>query len=190
MESKQQLRAKLKQLAKEIPPNRFVVEDMQSVEALLHSPLYMGCTTLFAFSPLPSEVDITPILRDALQHKRLALPRCIQQPDGTDGLQFHLVQGGWEEGLEPSRLGIMEPTGGEIATIDEHSLILVPAMAYTPSGERLGRGKGFYDRYLQQFPSIATIGICRGYQMVQSIPTESWDRKVKQVLCAGLFYRT
>lgn len=185
MQTKQEFRSKLKQQAKEAAPSSYILEDRSSVEALLASPAYKKCTTLFGFAPLGSEVDITSVLEDALRHKRLALPRCI-----GENLEFVFVKEGWNSAVKPSALGVLEPPGGSVAIADSNTLILVPAMAYTPLGVRLGRGKGFYDRYLSQFPSTPTMGVCRADQLLDYLPAESWDMRVDQVLCCGRIYRT
>lgn len=66
--------------------------------------------------------------------------------------------------------------------------MLIPALAYDRTHHRLGRGKGYYDRYLAQHNSVMTTGVCRSYQLVESIPTQKWDRTVKEVVCAGVSY--
>lgn len=184
MQTKEEVRSSLRQQTKQALPSSFILEDKASVGLLLESQAYKQCSTLFAFSPLASEVDISLVLEDALKHKRLALPRCTGET-----LEFLFVEKGWDNSIRPSSLGVLEPSRGDAAIPDEHSLILVPAMAYTPRGVRLGRGKGYYDRYLSQFPTIPTMGICRSYQLLSSLPTESWDMGVKEVLCKGVIYR-
>ncbi len=184
MQTKKDIRLELKRQARLQSTFSYTHEDKTSVEALLASPSYKKCTTLFGFYPLGSEVDITSVLEDALRHKKLALPRCV-----GENLEFVFVTKGWDNEAEPSKLGVLEPTGGNRATPDDSSLILVPAMAYTPRGERLGRGKGYYDRYLSQFPAAQTMGVCRSYQLLSSLPTEKWDIRVKEVLCKGIIYR-
>ncbi|MDD4572662.1 MAG: 5-formyltetrahydrofolate cyclo-ligase [Sphaerochaeta sp.] len=185
MQTKEKIRLQLKQQAKQFSPTYFILEDRASVDALLECPSYRRCSTLFGFSPLASEVDITVVLEEAINHKKLALPRCI-----GDTLEFLFVEEGWDEHAEPSLLGVLEPPAGARAIPDSQTLILVPAMAYTPQGDRLGRGKGYYDRYLRQYPEASTIGICRSYQMQKKLPTESWDMRVREVLCNGFIYRT
>ncbi len=184
MQTKEELRYSLKRQAKQFPPSHFALEDAASVDALLKSDAYTQCATLFAFSPLPSEVEISPVLEDALRTKRLALPRC----EG-EHLEFYFVVEGWTNAVSASSLGVLEPLEGDVAVPDSQSLILVPAMAYTKTGSRLGRGKGYYDSYLSLYHSILTMGLCRSYQLVDHIPTESWDMGVSEVLCDGIIYR-
>ncbi len=183
MQAKEKVRSSLKQQAKQFVSASFTLEDKASVLALLESPAYTSCTTLFAFYPLQSEVDITVVLEDAIKAKSLALPRCI-----GDALEFVFVSEDWDMGMKESTLGVLEPLGSNVAIPDKHSLILVPALAYTALGLRLGRGKGYYDRYLSHYSTIPTIGICRSYQLLDSIPTEKWDMRVREVLCNGVFY--
>jgi 5-formyltetrahydrofolate cyclo-ligase len=90
MQTKEELRSSLKQQTKQFAPSSFILEDRASVDALLQSPAYTRCTTLFAFSPLRSEVDISLALEDALKHKKLALPRCA-----GDTFEFVFVIGNW-----------------------------------------------------------------------------------------------
>ena len=71
---------------------------------------------------------------------------------------------------------ISEPFTGEI------DLIIVPGMAFDNSGHRLGRGKGFYDRFLAQHPDVYTIGLCFDFQYFDKIPSESFDKKVDEVI--------
>lgn len=185
MQTKEKIRLQLKQQAKKFSPTYFILEDRASVDALLDCPSYRRCSLLFGFSPLASEVDISFVLEEAIKHKKLALPRCI-----GDTLEFQFVEKGWDEHVKPSSLGVLEPPAGARAIPDRQSLILVPAMAYTLQGDRLGRGKGYYDRYLREYPEARTMGICRSYQLQKKLPTESWDMRVREVLCNGVIYRT
>lgn len=184
MHSKTEARLDLKAQAKAFRSVDFSDEDASSIKALLASPLYMNASTVFAFIPLKSEVDITPLLDQASKTKTLALPRCNEDMY----LTFHLVTKNWREETKKNMFAIKEPLDGKLVTPDDTSLLLIPAMAYTASGERLGRGKGYYDRYLQAYKTGTTLGICRSYQLVETLPTETWDQKVEYVVCAGIFY--
>lgn len=182
MDAKQALRFNLRNQAKLSSATDYSHEDNLSCGAVLQSCEYANAVRLFAFVPLASEVNITSIIEHALAHKILALPLC--EEDGT--LTFHVV--GSLRSLIRGRHGMQEPVKGQAVVPDAQDLILVPALAYTPSGERLGRGKGYYDRFLASHPDVLSIGLCRSSQLLQSIPTEPWDYRVSKVLCAGVFY--
>ncbi len=122
------------------------------------------------------------VLKDALAHKVLALP--VSDREGS----LHFYQARSLELLHVGRYGISEPQATEELFPTKEDLLLVPAVAYTVQGQRLGRGKGYYDRYLAKHSSCPTLGICRSHQLVRSLPVEAHDKRVDAVLCAGVFY--
>jgi 5-formyltetrahydrofolate cyclo-ligase len=66
---------------------------------------------------------------------------------------------------------------------EEIDLILVPGLAFTRDGQRLGRGGGFYDRYLASLPPRAMkLGICFQCQMLESLPSEEHDQRVHAIV--------
>lgn len=111
---------------------------------------------LLAFHPMKSEVDITPIIDQA---KRNNIK--VVFPD-KDPYKFDDVI---------------------ISEIYEKAIMLVPGLAFTKQGFRLGRGMGFYDRTLSVLPScVKTIGICKKSQIVETMIVEEHDMKVSEVL--------
>ncbi len=81
--------------------------------------------------------------------------------------------------------GIEEPADGRKVSPDEIDAIIVPARAYTADGARLGRGRGYYDRYMsrQGFRAVK-IGVCFAEQIVGHIPAEPHDVAVDLVVSA------
>ena len=59
---------------------------------------------------------------------------------------------------------------------------MVPGVAFDPKGNRLGRGRGYYDRFLSQHPDVPTIGICFDFQLVEKVPTDPNDIQMDAVL--------
>ena len=84
--------------------------------------------------------------------------------------------------LQPGAYGIMEPVGErftDYATID---IAVVPGMAFDAQGHRLGRGKGYYDRFLAKVPDVYKIGLCFSWQMVDEVPSEANDIMMDEVV--------
>ena len=171
---------------------------------ILGSSRYTSCTTLLAYMPLADEVDVLPVISDALKKgKKVFLPRVF--PD-TSKMEFYR----YEEGTETAAgsFGIQEPEADEAKSFSrflermsineyspaahssnyvdipepsqsaEHILILVPGRAFTKSGSRIGRGKGFYDIYLAGLPQIFDIkksGVCFSEQLLPELPTTPDD---------------
>jgi 5-formyltetrahydrofolate cyclo-ligase len=112
----------------------------------------------------------------SLEHHLVSYPYC----DG-ETLSFRTVS--TLSDLCPGRYGIREPVGG--ASPEQLDLIVVPGLAFTADGNRLGRGAGFYDRFLSTIPGYAVkVGVCFAFQLVLEIPVECHDVKVDALVCA------
>ena len=81
--------------------------------------------------------------------------------------------------LQRGTYGLLEPFNNERLTPD---LVLVPGVAFDAKGGRLGRGKGFYDRWLQAHPTVVKVGVCFDFQIVPAIPMEAHDQTVDFVV--------
>lgn len=77
---------------------------------------------------------------------------------------------------------IPEPVGKLFTELDRIDMILVPGVAFTGSGERIGRGKGYYDKILKQTKAYK-LGICFDFQLLEELPMEEHDVKMDRVVC-------
>jgi len=80
-----------------------------------------------------------------------------------------------------NKYGIIEPVGDPWQDYDKIDLVLVPALAYDHNGHRLGRGKGYYDRFLKKLNAY-TIGIAFEEQILDYIPYDDNDVKIDEVI--------
>ena len=108
--------------------------------------------------------------------KRLVLPRV----EG-DAMRFCDCD---PAALRRGAFGIAEPEpGARTCPPGEIDLVVVPGVAFTAGGVRLGRGKGYYDRYLSQAEFRgATVGVCYAHQLVGELPSEPHDVAVDCVV--------
>ena len=91
--------------------------------------------------------------------------------------------------METREFGVLLPTPPADAPETKPHIVLVPGLAFTRTGDRLGRGKGFYDRYLANYPGIK-IGLAFREQLLEDIPTEAHDVPMDLVACAdGIYVR-
>ena len=135
--------------------------------------------TILLYYPLADEVDVRPLIHMAYQASlRVLLPVVI----GND-LGLRLYKG--EESLRAGAYNIMEPEGPLFPPEDYNQiqLAIVPGMAFDASGHRLGRGKGYYDRFLPQLPQAYKIGVCYPFQFLTDIPSEEHDVLMNEVVC-------
>ena len=127
------------------------------------------------FSPLPDEPMIGALIDELSKRMAVLLPRV----EG-DTMEFYLYS---PELISCGAFGIMEPAGGVAVAPGEIDIMLVPGVAFTPCGDRIGRGKGFYDRYMSRNDFRALkIGVCYAEQLIESIPMEPHDMKMDFVV--------
>lgn len=110
---------------------------------------------------------------------RLFYPRVVA--DGNLSFFPHGEGDGWEQG----RFGVREPVvrDGSEGTRNGFDLVLVPGMAFDPLGRRLGKGYGYYDRFLSGLaPPAVVVGLAFSWQLVPEVPVESWDVPVDAVV--------
>ncbi|MCQ2298979.1 MAG: 5-formyltetrahydrofolate cyclo-ligase [Bacteroidales bacterium] len=78
--------------------------------------------------------------------------------------------------------GIGEPTGEEFTQLDSVEMIVVPGVAFDKHNNRMGRGRGFYDRMLKSTPNAVKVGVAFDFQMFDTIPTEAFDVPMNLVI--------
>ena len=76
----------------------------------------------------------------------------------------------------------MEPTGDVFSSLDKIELVIVPGLSFDLKGNRLGRGKGYYDRFLKLVPQAYKLGLCFDFQKVDAVPVEDYDIKMDEIL--------
>lgn len=134
-----------------------------------------------AFAPISGEPDIRPWVREALgRGVHVALPHVDWVARSMVPREVRSI----DKGLEAGRHGVPGPAGDlpqvSMAQIDT---ILVPGLAFDSQGGRLGRGGGFYDRFLARVPPGALlVGVCFEVQVLDRVPREAHDRPVHVVV--------
>ena len=131
------------------------------------------CVALFA--SMGDEVPTDGALAKWYGHKRVVVPRV----EG-DIMRFYDYT---PESMQQGAYGIMEPMGESEVKVDAIDLIVVPARAFTAGGARLGRGGGFYDKYMSQ-PEFRAykVGIAFDCQIFDELPIDSHDILVDEVV--------
>lgn len=136
--------------------------------------------TVALFWSLPDELPTHSFAERWVGKKRILLPVIT-----GSNMEFHEFSG---EGLTPGSYNIMEPQLGATVSASEIDLMVLPAVSFDLSGKRLGRGKGFYDKYLGAAQSsgvkIYTVGICLQCQLCETIVCQPHDMAVDMVITA------
>jgi 5-formyltetrahydrofolate cyclo-ligase len=174
---KAELRQKIRAQLEKISPAVRAVESIELGERL-KAQMPSAHTILF-FAPLPDELDVWPVLELALAlGANCALPffDAAKKTYGAKIIQTLATD------IVTGKFGVREPAANcaEIA-LNQFDLILVPGMAFDLAGNRLGRGRGFYDRILAEASGIK-CGVGYDFQLLEKIPAEPHDAKVDFIL--------
>lgn len=142
---------------------------------ILLSKQYRSAQTVLCYVSFGAEVDTHKLIRAMLADGKTV---CVPQVTDKRGIMRAVRLDSWSQ-LVKGTYGILE-VADEIPTVIDSAkldLILVPAVAFTLGGERLGMGGGFYDRYLPQ-AEAQTMGLAFLCQIKKHLPTDEWDRKM------------
>ncbi len=178
-ERKQQLRRAVRERLRSVNVGRESTRICDRVGTLA---AWANATAATLYAPLWDEPDVRPLF-DGLG--RLAAR--VRDDGGLDVASALEPPPG--EGWRRGTYGIWEPVGPalDVATLD---FVLVPGVAFTRNGQRLGRGKGYYDRFLATLaPTCFTCGVCFDCQLLDDLPTEPHDVPLDAVVTASGVYR-
>ena len=147
-------------------------------QMFVNSRAYREAKTVYGYLPYNQEVRTVPMLEQALRDgKRVAVPKVYE-----DTMKFIYLEDLTQ--VAKSDMGIPEPIADGPVAEDKTALVLMPGLAFTRKGERMGYGGGFYDRFLAEEPEHPTLALCYAFQIVDSLPTEEFDIPVDTVLWA------
>lgn len=143
------------------------------LRAVWEHPAFEQAQNVMLFWPLPDEINTIPLIEHAYAiGKNIFLPVVV----GDD----LVIKPYNPMAMKPGAFGILEPQGDPVLLV-QLDLIIVPGVAFDAAGNRMGRGKGFYDRLLAG-TSATTIGVCYAEQYYLSIPTEPHDVPLNDVI--------
>ena len=175
---KKTLRKKIREQKRAMTPEQIETASAKLVEMFLQTELYRDAKTIYGYLPYNQEVRTVPILEQALADgKRVAVPKVY----GEEMKFLYLTD---LTQVETGYAGIPEPIADGPIGDDPTALVLMPGMAFTKAGQRIGYGGGFYDEFLAAEPDHPTIALCYDFQMVDQLPTEEFDIPVDLVLWA------
>ncbi len=140
------------------------------------SDFFGSSYTIALYASLPDELPTSSVIKRWSCHKRILLPR-VGSDCQMEFFEYDPTQ------ISKGAYGISEPEGEVSTPIEEIDIIIVPGVAFTLEGARLGRGKGYYDRYLSRTKNRAyTFGVCYLHQIIDSIPVEPHDVILDEVI--------
>jgi 5-formyltetrahydrofolate cyclo-ligase len=180
MNDKASFRMAMKERLARMSDNDRRVESQIVVRELKKLIENAGPLSIGVYIPFRDEPNIRPLIEWLLEEeKEVSMPH-------VEGNAMHFVHVRALRDITTGPLGTPAPT--QAKTVDERAidLVLVPGRAFTPKGERMGRGNGGYDRWISEQrkrnEKTIFVGICFDCQLVQEMPVEKHDERVDAVI--------
>ncbi|MFQ5592274.1 MAG: 5-formyltetrahydrofolate cyclo-ligase [Phycisphaerae bacterium] len=179
MSAKKELRQRLRKILAEIPPDELSARALRACHRLFEQPEYIKAEVILVFLSLPNEVDTSPLVLRAWQdRKRVLAPKVSWNQRRMLPIEIRSLT----DELTVSTMGVREPVSGIPFPVSLIDLVIVPGLGFDEYGNRLGRGRGFYDRFLAhpEFRGVA-CGLALEVQIVPMVPVGPLDRHVDMI---------
>lgn len=174
--TKTMLRRKVRAMKSTYSAAQLAYMSQQVADRLVATDIWQQSCNVLLYASLPDEVCTDWLIQQAIgMNKQVFLPVVV-----GDNLELHHYDNNTL--LYNGAYNISEPMGQRLDNLSIIDLAIVPGMAFTADGCRLGRGKGYYDRLLPQLTKAQRLGICFPFQLLPYIPTEQHDIRMNSVV--------
>ncbi|MBK1812441.1 5-formyltetrahydrofolate cyclo-ligase [Clostridium sp. YIM B02505] len=147
---------------------------------LLQTEEYKSCIDLFIYISIGGEVDTHEIINKSLElGKKVFVPKVNKNTKEMNAVQINSIK----DLVEVPPFNILEPKEiSKVVPEDSIDLIIMPGLAFSKSGDRLGYGGGYYDKFLKHNRKAPRIALAYEFQIFDSIPIEVYDEKVTHII--------
>ena len=167
------MRAYIKTLKKQHTKEQLLEQSERILAQLEQHPDFVKAEKVMLYSALPDEVQTQAFLEKWHLKKQIILPTVV----GDDIIPVAYTA---DTSFAVGDFNILEPQNEPYT--GDFDLIIVPGVAFDRKGNRRGRGRGYYDRFLSQHLSVKRIGICFDFQLVDAVPAEPFDIQMDEVI--------
>ena len=177
---KNSLREQFLKKRKELTKSKLITNSRQIKQLLFSTTWYRSASKILFYVSFNNEVSTHEMIKDALLNgKTVLVPKCDTEKNTL--CISHLIH--WAD-LEKGAYSILEPRQDclRVVPVSSVDLIIVPGVVFDTKGNRIGYGKGFYDRLLQEAKNAYSIGLAFESQIIESIPSEEHDEKVDIII--------
>ena len=171
---KADLRRQFRERLQAIPPDQRDQRSSRACEELVSLAPFQGASFVMMFLSMPDEVDTTAAIRRAWRTGKTVV---VPKVDWALRTMTPVAIESLDQGLATERGGLRNPVGGQAVGLEQIDLVVVPGLGFDRQGHRLGRGAGFYDRFLAD-PRLRAgrCGLCYAEQIVDLIPVTWTDQ--------------
>ena len=182
METKQEIREQIIKIRRGMEEEEWQAATDAIAGKVIESDSFREATDLYCYMDFDREAGTDRIMDEAWR-----LGKDIWLPKVSGGeMEFFLVKP--SQKFVKGAFGILEPSGVSEMAKGTDGLAIVPGVAFDREKNRIGYGKGFYDRYLRKHPHLVKMGIAFDVQLVDKIPKEETDCGLDFVVTESFFY--
>lgn len=176
---KEKIRKEMKEKRRKLSKEENRKKSKEIKERLFSLKEYRDAETVLFYVSYNGEVFTHDMIKESLKEKKVVVP--ISNKEDCSLSLSELKN--WND-LETSSYGILEPKKDCVkeVSINDIDLIIVPGVAFDCKGNRMGHGKGYYDRLLANKKQIPAVGLAFEFQIVKNIPTDSNDKPVDLII--------
>lgn len=175
MEEKRKIRLLVKELKNSLSESEKIKQSSEIFKVLEEMIEFKQAKTIVLYWSLPDEVKTHAFIEKWWKQKTIILP--VVNDSELDFKTYN----GKDNLIHSEQFNIGEPSGGKFTNFQTIDLIIVPGIAFDRNNNRMGRGKGYYDRFLCQ-SSAPKIGVCFKCQLFEKVPTQKHDIKMDRVI--------
>lgn len=185
METKKHIRKQILTVRDSIAENVRREKSQKIASAIIEEEHFKKAGYILLYSDYKSEVETKEIFFEAKKQGKVV---CYPKVEG-DTMTFYQVN--QLEDLQEGYKGILEPKEEwpYPKEMQENSFLIMPGVAFDKDGNRIGYGKGYYDKFLQNHSSLYKAGICFAEQVVEHIESEAYDKKIDVLYTDKGIYR-
>ena len=174
---KKDLRKFIRMQKRQFSQQQLAELSLSVINRLMASPKMKGAKTVLMYYSLDDEVNTHDVVDTVLkQGKTVLLPKVISETE----MELRRYTG--PQDLQDGFFNIMEPSGELFENYADIDLAVIPGMAFDSQNNRLGRGKGYYDRMLPKLVNAYKIGVCFDFQHLPGIPADENDIKMDEII--------
>ena len=179
MNEKQSIREKMKAFRRSMDPLEKRAREKRLCDGLCDILSDLSFQEILCYYPLPHEIDLFEAYKKWADSKmKLFFPVTAKE-----SISFFAPRS--FDDFSEGAMHVMEPLSrDEPFLYHEKALCIVPGLAFTREGMRLGYGKGYYDRFISENPKIVTIGVCFEEQVLDELPCDDNDMQLNFVFSA------
>ncbi|MCH7527638.1 MAG: 5-formyltetrahydrofolate cyclo-ligase [Planctomycetes bacterium] len=177
---KKELRQRFRSVLAKMSPEQIQAKSLEAASKLFECKEYNRAQVIMVFLSMPAEIETAPVVLRAWQdHKRVVAPKVSWEQRRMLPIEISSLT----DDLAETKFGFHEPIAGVPIPVSIIDLVIVPGLGFDEYGNRLGRGRGFYDTFLAnpEFKGIACAFAFEG-QIIESVPVGPQDRPVHMLV--------